>query len=501
MKRIAIGQLQQETNSLNPQPSSRLTFEESGLAFGKGILDKYGSMSELAGFMTLPDLLQEDIDWVELVRAKHAAGGPIDDSFLDEMVTYIRKCLDQQELDGVILSLHGALASPNHPDVEGYVLSQIREIVGPDVPVVATLDLHANITPQMIKEADVLVGYHTFPHVDHLTCGQRGAKALAQLITTGKTPKVSAVKIPMVVNTKGFTTVGGVLDDIYSRVVEAESEDGVLSVGLYMAQPWLDVPELGWTLYQAYEGDNPPLGPESTAAECWERRVHNKALLPSPEEAIEQMLADEGHPMAVSEGHDATNSGAPGDSTRLLSALLKYDIPEAGALTFCIDPASVAQCASTGVNSTVELSLGGVIDPYSEPLKLTAQILKLQPLVFIYSGHGGHNLQVNMGNSAVVRSGTTTIVIVEQAGTGGSPKVYETVGLDPKEYKIVVAKSPEGFRYDYEPFAAGIYYCGAPGCASANLRELTFKQASRPLFPLDDMEKQEEASWIWTYQS
>src|SRR5690606_4712474 len=111
---------------------------------------------------------------------------------------------------------------------------------------------HANITRTMVEAADVLVGYHTFPHIDHASCGRRAARALADLIRHGRGHRVSAVKIPMVVNAKGFATTGGLMGDLYRRLVAVEQEPGVLSAGLYMAQPWLDVPELGWTLYQAY---------------------------------------------------------------------------------------------------------------------------------------------------------------------------------------------------------------------------------------------------------
>ena len=111
------------------------------------------------------------------------------------------------------------------------------------------------------------------------------------------------------------------------------------------------------------------------------------------------------------------------------------------------------------------------------------------------SGHGGHNMPVDMGNASVVQANDVTLVLTEKTGPGSSPRLYETLGLDPKLFKIVIAKSPEGFRQDYEPFAAGILYCGAPGCAAPNLETVTFKQVDRPLFPLDPIKDPSEVTW------
>ena len=170
-----------------------------------------------------------------------------------------------------------------------------------------------------------------------------------------------------------------------------------------------------------------------------------------------------GFPIAVSEGHDATNSGAPGDSTR----------------------------------SKVDLRVGGIDDPYSEPRPLTAEVVGIGEIKFTHNGHGGHNLPVNMGRAAVILCAATTIVLTERKGLGSSPRIYREVALEPRRYKLVVAKSPEGFRHDYEAIAAGFLYCGAPGVASENLCELGFKNVDRPLYPLDNFENREDAGWPW----
>ena len=496
MKRIAIGQLQQETNTFNPRQTPRRDFEDYGWAEGEAVVARHGGTDELAGFTALPELFGEPIEWVGLTRVKELAGGPVADAVVDEVVAGLRATLGVQAVDGVLYSLHGALASPTRPDVDGYLLSVVRELVGPDVPIVATLDLHANITRAMLAAADLLVGYHTFPHIDHESCGRRAAKAMADFLRHGTGHQVSAVKLPMVVNAKGFTTNGPLMAGIYQRLAAAEA-NGALATGVFMAQPWLDVPELGWTLYQAWRGEKPPLDFEALAHECWNARVHNARSLPGPDEIADEALRLSGHPVVVSEGHDATNSGAPGDSTRLIAALLAREWPEAGALSYCIDPAAVNRCHEAGVGAEFNLRFGGEADPFSEALERMVKVESVREVTFVHNGHAGHNLTVNMGRSATVRCGSVTILLAERKGLGSTPRLYETAGLDPRRFKFVSAKSPEGFRHDYATIGAHFLYCGAPGCAWEQIGRLPFEHANRPLFPLDDPASPAAASWAW----
>jgi len=300
----------------------------------------------------------------------------------------------------------------------------------------------------------------------------------------------------MLTNAHGYETDRGVLADLWRRIVEAEARDDVLSVGLFLAQPWIDVPGLGWTVYQAHLSETPPLDSAAVVRECWGARDHAPRRFFRPDEVVQAARAIRGRPVAVSETYDATNSGAPGDSTHLLSALARREIPEGGALTFCVDPESVAQCARAGEGAAVALRVGGRRDTrYCSPVPLEGRVLRLGEISYRLRGHGGHNLPIHMGQAAVVASGDATIVLTEKTGPGSSPALYEAIGLDPRAFKIVVAKSPEGFRRDYEPFAAGILYCAAPGCAMPDLTEVGYERVSRPVYPLDAMEDVEEAAW------
>ncbi len=495
-KRIAIGQVRQETNSFNPVLTERSHFDDYGLVTGADIVERYGDVGELSGFTELPKILGSPLEWVGLCRAVTWSGGPLAAGLLAELIEMTVQPLRVGAVDGVLLSLHGAQSAVDDPDVSGRVLEAIRAAIGPDTPLVATLDLHANLTPLMVRSADVLVGYHTHPHVDEDTTGARAAAVLARLLETAERPAVSAWKMPMVHNGDGRSTDRGIQRDLWRSIVAAEAADDAASIGLYPVQPWLDAPHLGWTFYQAYWGAEPPMDPQAVARECWATRAYTEEeRFITPDQLVAAAHAIDGGPVAVSEFHDATNSGAPGDSTHLLAALLAEPVGEGGALAFCVDPESVERCAQAGVGATVDLKLGGKRDPYSEPLVVSAQVERLGTLAYRLSGHGGHNFPVDMGCMARIRAGEVTVVLVEKSGPGSSPLLYEAAGADPREFKIVLAKSPEGFRNDYEPFAAGILFCAAAGSASPYLEEFRFTQTTRPLYPWDDLTDMEQAGW------
>lgn len=496
MKRIAVAQLLTESNGLNPVPTTRAHFEPFGIAAGAAVLEQYGDVGELAGLVTLPDALGEDVEWLGLVRAVAWPGGPLADDTLHHFTEQIVNPLREHPVDGVLLALHGAVCAEGESDVTGRLLDDVRKIVGPDCPVVATLDLHTNLTRRMVAAADVLVGYHTFPHRDQVQTGRRAARALARLLSAPHRIKTAAWKIPMITNNDGRATDTGILADLWQRLVAAEQPEDVLSVGLFMAQPYLDLPQLGWALYQAWLGGAPPLDLEAAARECWQTRAYAKRRFLPPREIIPAALAVPGRPVVVSEGCDATNSGAPGDSTRLLAELVRNDIPDGGALTFCIDPHAVACCYDAGSGASIRLAIGGRgTRTYCDPLDVVARVASLGNVTYVLTGHVGHNLRVDMGRTAVVVCGNATILLTEHSGPGSTPKLYEAAGLDPRDFKIVAAKSPEGFRGDYESFAAGILYCAAPGCATPHLNDVPYKNVDRPLHPIDTFDQIDQATW------
>lgn len=198
--RIALGQLWQETNTLNPLATTRRDFEEFGVVRGAELLARMAATNELGGMIQSLRAWPEPPEMVGLVRLPAWPEGLITRETFNWLRDELIRALETaMPLDGVLLALHGAMAAEGHPDVEGELLAMVRERVGASVPVVATLDLHAHVTERMVQAADALVLFHTAPHVDVMQTGQRGAEVLRRILHEGARPVSAFQRIPMVV--------------------------------------------------------------------------------------------------------------------------------------------------------------------------------------------------------------------------------------------------------------------------------------------------------------
>jgi len=500
MKRIGIIHIWQESNSFNPVPTTLEDFRHWEVVRGNEVVERFGDAEEIGGFVSGLGRRSGAYEPVGLLRAMTWPGGPLSEETLQWFLNALEECLSQAgPLDGLLFSLHGALVAEDDADADGALLERARENLGEGVPIVATLDCHAYLTSRMTRSADAILAYHTCPHVDRFETGRRGARAL-DMILEGATPVSASVRAPMIVPGEMTNTFGEVLSPIFERLGELERRDDILSAAVLMVQPWLDVAELGWSKLVTTDGD------ASLAAEladeladmCWSRRSKlgaDAAGFVSADEAVTQALACDGKPVVVADGPDATNSGACGDSTHLLRAMTAREIP-GGALTIMVDPEAVAHAEKVGAGAAFDFAVGGKRDNvFSTPLPVSGEVVSVRPARYVLSGHAADNLPIDMGTSAAVRVGDVTLLLVECPGPGSSPMMYRCVGLEPKDFKIVVVKSPAGFRAEFEPFAARILLTDSPGCASPHLEKLPFTKVNRPLWPLDDIDDRRAVQW------
>lgn len=497
---IAIGQLWQETNTFNRNPTTLADYQNWGIATGTDVLQKFGETGELAGFISGISEWKTQPELIGLARFVCWPGGRIDRAAWQEIQeTFSNRLRLMGNVDGVLISLHGALAAEGEDDVSGALLEQIRHAIGPEIPLVASLDLHANITRRMMAHADLVSGYHTQPHLDQFQTGQRAARGLAWMIENKRRPFKRFRKLPMITAAEKHSTFTGPPTPLFRRLAELERVPGVLSAGVYMVMPWLDCRELGWTvtLHTATDEDRWDDVLTELAESCWEmREAISDVERFSANDVVARSLAHGGHPIVIGDGADATNSGAPGDSTALLFELIKQQPILHGAMTFLVDPEAVAQAEQVGVGGEFDAFVGGKLTAeYSKPLRLQGTVERLLSIQYELNGALGHKMPVDMGRSAVVRSGDVTVVLTERSGPGSSPQLYEAAGLKPRQCGIVAAKSPSAFRADYDPFVAATFIADCPGCATGNLTDLKFYNISQPLWPLQKIEKPEEAEW------
>ena len=501
--RIAVGQLWQETNTFNRNPTTLADFQNWGIATGAGVMQTYGETGELAGFISGIGEWTSQPEIVGLARFFCWPGGRINQEAWQEIQESVLLSLDQAgSVDGVLLSLHGALAAEGQDDVTGALLERIRAVIGPVVPLVATLDLHANITRRMMQQADLLVGYHTQPHLDQFETGKRATRGLRWMIENQRRPVKRFRKLPMITAAESHNTSSGPAAPLYRRLKQLEQEPEVLSAGLFMAMPWLDCPGLGWTvtLHTVVEDDHWENAVTEIAESCWKLRdAMSDVERYNANAVVAKSLAHRGHPIVIGDGADATNSGAPGDSTVLLREFMKQQPIPHGAMTFLVDPKAVTHAEKAGVGGVFDTFVGGIFAPeFSEPLRFRGTVERLLPIQYELNGALGRKMPVQMGRGAVVRSGDVTVIFTERSGPGSSPLLYEAAGLKPRECGIVVAKSPTAFRADYDPFVAATYIADCPGCATPNWSRLNFRNINQPLWPLQQIDDPKEAKWCQT---
>jgi microcystin degradation protein MlrC len=490
--RIAIGQLWQETNTFNPLPTTRQDFEAFGVLRGPDLVVRMAETNELGGFIQSLGQWPEQPQIIGLARLPAWPGGTL----THETFTWLRDVLVEDlhralPVDGVLLALHGSLAADGAPDVEGEILQAIRQVIGPRVPLVATLDLHANITRRMVELADALVLYHTAPHVDVFETGQRGAAVLHRILVGGARPVSAFQKIPLVVPAERANTQdpASVSHAFRLRLQQMEADPRILSAGLATVQPWLDIPELGSAVLVVSDGDDELARSRcsSLAGEVWQRRREYLPDLVPVEEAIRRAHDNTDGLVVVSDSADSTTSGAPGDSTWVLRELLKYDWPRPALVTL-VSPEVVAQAQRCGIGNDLVTALGGVRDKrFSTPITVSTRVANLFEARFVMSGHLARNLPIDMGASAVLEAGQVNIIVTTRSGPHFAPALFQAAGLDPFAASVLVAKSPCGFRAAYAERAKQILVARAPGCAPSDFWNYEYRQIPRPLWPWDEI--------------
>jgi microcystin degradation protein MlrC len=491
--RIAIGQLWQETNTFNPLPTTRQDFEDFGILRGHELVERMANTNELGGFIQSLRQWPERPEIVGLARLPAwPSGAATRDTFVWLRAVLVEEITQAGRVDGVLLALHGALVAEDHPDVEGEVLRATRDVLGPSVPLVATLDLHANITRMMVEQADALVLYHTAPHVDVFETGQRGAMVLRRILVNGARPMTAFQKIPMVVPAERANTQDPASISFAWRVrlQEMEKQPHILSAGLATVQPWLDVPDLGGAVVVVADGDEASARSlcAGLAADVWKhRRDYIPELVPVAD-AVRQAHEVHDGLVVLSDSADATTSGAPGDSTWVLQELLRYDWPRPVLVTL-VAPEVVGEAQRRGVGAELTTVLGGVRDHrFSRPLTVQARVAGLFQAQFTMSGHLARNMAIDMGPSAVLQSGNVSIILTSRSGPHFAPELFRAAGFDPFAAGVLVAKSPCGFRAAYAGKATKILVVKAPGCAPSDFWNYPYQRIPRPLWPWDEIE-------------
>lgn len=484
--RIALAEIVQETDSFSPLFTARKDFESYGLYFGQEIIDKLRGVGPIGAFIELAERDAPDMELIPLVRAWGNAGGAITAGalryLLDELTTRLQAALP---VDAVYLSLHGAAASPVEDDVEGLVLSRVRDVVGPSIPVVVALDHHANITQRMVDLATALVGHETQPHDPPATGRKAGRLLLRQL--RGEIRVTSAWrKIPMITPQDQFLTSQGPMKVWFDSAREIEQRPRVLDASPYPMQPWLDVAEGGWSVV-VHTNDDRALAEslaDELADQAWSLREQFWASeRVAPQEAVRQADAASEGLTILSDTGDSVYGGAPGDSTVLLRALLNR--PTSGiALVPMVDPEALKAVLTAGVGADVSLSLGAKLDcVFSQPVNVTGRVLAVSQGFQVDLGDRG---VCDLQQTALLGVGSIRIALLGHRSFAiNHPILYQHLGVDIADAKMVVLKTASNFQF-FSSWRRGLIRVDSPGTTQSDLTAFHWQRLPRPTYPLDE---------------
>lgn len=481
--RIAIGSVKQETNTFSGVKTTLQSFRE-GIYWAESdrLLDTFaGTRTELGGFIDL--LRQGGAEIVPTFAAHSMSSGPLTRETHEWLLQQILDGIGGAgRVDAVLLAMHGAMVSDGYEDGTGHILAQVRALVGPQVPIAASLDLHAHLTPQMVEASDILVGFETYPHIDLYETGSKTATLLLRQLKGEIKPVIALAKAPMLLQAEGQGSAHGPFRRLLDAARSAEKEPGILSVSLFPVQPWLDIPHTGFGVIVVSD-DRSELAQQEAqrlADLAWGARHEFDVVLVPPEQAVQRALSLQGKPIVLSDSADGVGSGSAGNGTNVLKALLAANLREPAMITL-IDPEAVQQAISAGFNREVTLTVGGKSDPvFNQPLQVTGRVKTISDAA--YKAYG---VTAPMGHCVVLEIGRIDLLLMSYKAHTVSPSLFRAVGLEPTDAKIVVVKSPTQFRDEFEPLAREIIMVDAPGISSANFKSLPFQHITRPLYPFD----------------
>lgn len=481
MRRVLVVGCEQEISSFNPLPSQ---YSDFSILRGP---DLFAAHSEADSCIRgVLDVLKarKDITLVPAYGASACSAGPLSSEGFDRLK---RELLDAvagnaHDLSAVYASLHGAMGALNEADPEGALLEGIRAIVGPDVPIVISLDLHGLVTERMLRNCDAAAVFHTYPHNDFTSTGQRAARMLMRILDDGARPVMARVFMPALVRGPELMTASGLYGRIIDRAKAMEESGEALSAAVMIGNPFTDAPELGSQSLVVTDGD--PAKARRLATELadlfWQHHERMIAELDEPDAAIKDAMARKG-PLTFTDAADAPSSGASGDSNIILAKLIAAGYRDE-ALIPIIDAPAARHAHDAGVGARLSLALGGTIDAARfPPIEIDVEVERLGDGEFVYEVSG---LPASAGPTAVLRHNNIRIIVLSRAVFLMDRAVFLAHGLDPQKAHIVAVKSP-GAVQRYFTFTRKNYVLDIPGSTSANLKSLGHKICPRPMFPLD----------------
>ena len=479
-KRIMVGSFSHETNTFNPNITT-LEGIKRNARYGDDVLMRGGEMvhgtygDSIGGFIDVLEMY--DIELIGSIRAGGGGEGTVQEDAFDYVTGIMLDTLDKHQVDAVYLNLHGAGVSVEHPDLEGSMLELVRKKVGPEIPIVFTMDLHCTVTKLMTEVADAVSVYRTYPHIDAFECGLEIASILMGTMFGKIKPVMAVKKIPLMIGPPlNVVTSEMPMKLIYDRAKQMQQTiPGVLTCCPAHGFMQQDCPDQGAGVLVTTDGDREMA--QKLADELGDMMfTYRKEFwidLPDPAETIRLAMKSD-KPVAIADGGDNMGAGTPGDGTALLYEILKQNVNSAFVQIW--DPEAAKRAFLAGVGSKVTLDIGGKSDPiYGPPVTVTGKVS-----VISKEGTDWHPA------ARIEVKGVTILLNSHRIGPNDQTNV-RAMGIYPEKYRMTVCKGGFAFRPQYPSTVYNYIMSNTPGYASVNLKQFKYTKIPRPIYPLDDI--------------
>jgi microcystin degradation protein MlrC len=512
--RIAYGRIMQESNAFSPLPTTLEDFQRTHLHEGHDLarrvvdkhvheVDGFARNAELSGFHEAVRRYGEGrIETLPLLSAWAISGGPLSahclSTLIERMVAALRRA---GPVDGVFLALHGAMGAfddeTHHfgKDPEARILEAVREVVGPRVPIAVTFDLHGLLTVDKMAALDLLAAYHTNPHRDHQKTGLRAGRMLVETVLGRARPHRAWRSLPMLVGGGAGVDFLAPTAGLFRLIRKMEADPRVRDISLFLCHPWNDHPELGWSV--AVFADDQDLAErlaDQLAEGAWATRHDapptfleaSAAIARIKKEKLRRALGT----ICVCDASDVVGAGGAGENTNLLRAFLDA-APELLTYLPVRDPVAIAALAHHAIGDRVDVTIGGRIDPASNPaVRVMGRLVHRST-----SDTFGTRLVIDLApdpkqprarDDGPRRYGMK-VVLTEGAPLVMKPTFYRELGLDPWKADVCVVKSFFPFRIFFLPQSRLALYVKTRGVTDFDyVHQLETRGPTFPRVPLVD---------------
>ena len=487
--RIAIGGIMHESNSFSSVPTD---LEDFNIQRSDDLITHWQhAHHEVGGF--IEGAATFGYDAVPLMMANATPGGSVTRRAFEALVGELIELLQAAgDVDGLLLALHGAMVAEVDRDGDGAILKRLRDVTGPDFPIVVTHDLHANVAQQVIDHCTALVIYKTYPHLDHRERGVQAAEIMARTVRGEVKPTQVMVKPPMLLNIVCQYTNAEPMRTIMQAVRKVEQQPGILAASLAEGYQYADVNEVGPAIVIVTDDDTDLAASQAEHINTmlWDSRDQLEFDLPEAAEAVKLARESAGSPVVLVEMGDNIGGGSAGDSTIILHELLAQKAEN--WLVVLADPEAVQACVAAGIDATITLEVGGKTDDlHGQPVQVSGRVKSLHDGRYIETQprHGGQRYH-DQGLTAVLEIAASTpetasyVVLTTRRQAPMSLHQIISLGIQPERKHILVVKAAIAYRAAYEPIAGRIIEVDTPGLTAVNPARFTFEHVQRDLWGL-----------------